>query len=101
MDTIALVNALCEANKKTPPTADALKSLGKAISVDPEWLNQPGGVNRFDEKPGYGYSAQTEREPIFLLSFVIADIVREGLRPEYLRKLYQCYNEHPEWFGLK
>jgi hypothetical protein len=107
MDKMALSSLLVEANVQTPPKVEALVRLGKFISAEPEFFNVPGGTNRFEvdlagkPRTGYGFSAQVERVPIDGLVFVIADLVREGLRPEYLRKLYQLWKAHPQWFGLR
>ena len=100
MDPVALTALLRDINRVSPPKPELCARLGTIITAEPNAFNVDGGTNRFDQKPGYGFSTQTERESIYLLVFVVADLCREGLRPEYLRKLFRVYQEHPEFFGL-
>jgi hypothetical protein len=84
-----------------------LARLGKLIADEPAFFNVQAGLTRFDvdrigtPTTGYGFSAQVEQNPIYELAFCIADLVREGLRPEYLRKLHCLAVAHPEWLGLQ
>jgi hypothetical protein len=107
MDNTALANLLTTANKITPPKPEVLARLGKLIADEPAFFNVQAGLTRFDvdrkgtPTTGYGFSAQVEQNPIYELAFCIADLVREGLRPEYLRKLHCLALAHPEWLGLQ
>lgn len=98
MDKAALVDLLHEINAKSPPKPELVVKLGKMIAAEPAFFDVKGGVNRFD-RAGYGYSAQVKREPIYLLVFVVADLCREGLKPEYLRKLHEVWHDNPRWFA--
>jgi hypothetical protein len=98
MDKTALVDLLHEINAKSPPKPELVVKLGKMIAAEPAFFDVKGSVNRFD-RAGYGYSAQVKREPIYLLVFVVADLCREGLQPEYLRKLHEVWRDNPRWFA--
>ena len=106
MDDTALADLLTTANKITPPKPEVLARLGKLIADEPAFFNVQAGLTRFDvdrkgtPTTGYGFTTQLEREPIYELVFSVSDLVREGLQPCYLRKLYAIAVAHPEWLGI-
>ena len=106
IDRVALAELLTSANRYTPPKPEALTALGKMIEAEPAFFNMEARLTRFDvdrdgkPRSGYGFTAQVEQNPIYELAFCMADLVREGLRPEYLAKLYGLAVAHPKWLGL-
>jgi hypothetical protein len=94
-------------NQVTPPKPELVSQLGKMIAANPEFFNvEAKEKNRFDKTrdggknyTGYGYKASIDRDPRFLLYFVVADVHREGLKPVYLKKLYQVWKDNPKWFN--